>query len=247
LSFGLGHDRELDAAPGVVGVSEQELPPLPDAVATDPLAGRLDPRRWFADPARPFEIEIGSGKGSFVLQHGGAHPEANILGIEWAKEFYQYTADRVRRSGLKNIRVLHGDGVEFLRWRMPDGIARVIHLYFSDPWPKSRHHKRRVVQDGFLAQAWRVLVPGGELRIVTDHDEYWAWMEEHFARWCDQSRGAQAPGQSGVQPREPRFDRLPFEPPPGAGEGELVGTNFERKYRKEGRGFHSCVLKKPAV
>jgi len=235
MSFGLGHDRDLDDAPGRVGISPREFPALPDAVATDPLAGRLDPRRWFADPSRPFEIEIGSGKGAFLLQHGGSHPEANILGIEWAREFYLYTADRVRRSGLANARVLHGDGVEFLRWRVPDGIVRVVHLYFSDPWPKSRHHKRRVVQDGFLAQAWRVLEPGGELRIVTDHEGYWSWMEEHFARWCGQRAGVAL-----------RFERLAFHPPPGVGEGELVGTNFERKYRKEGREFHACVLRKPA-
>lgn len=246
MSFGLGHDRDLDDAPGRVGISAQELPALPDAITTDPQAGRLDPRRWFAEPTRPFEIEIGSGKGSFLLQHGAAHAEANILGIEWAREFYLYTADRVRRSGLANVRVLHGDGAEFLRWRVPDGIVRVVHLYFSDPWPKSRHHKRRVVQDGFLAQAWRVLEPGGELRIVTDHEEYWAWMEEHFARWCGGGRdGATERRSDGVENGTAlRFERLAFQPPPGVGEGELVGTNFERKYRKEGREFHSCVLRK---
>lgn len=248
MSFGLGHDRDLDDAPGRVGVSSEELPPLPDAVTTDPLAGRLDPRRWFGTPDRRFEIEIGSGKGSFLLQYGSAHRSTNILGIEWAREFYLYTADRVRRSGLGNVRVLHADGSEFIRWRVPDGIVRVVHLYFSDPWPKSRHHKRRVVQDSFLAQCWRVLEPAGELRIVTDHQEYWDWMEARFARWTG---GADA-GRSGrggpdSPPVAGRFERLEFAPPEGAGEGELVGTNFERKYRREGRGFNACVLRKPSV
>ncbi len=265
MSFGLGHDRDLDDAPGRVGVSPEELPALPDAIATDPKAGRLDPRRWFPDPARPFEIEIGSGKGSFLLQHGGANRGTNLLGIEWAREFYLYTADRVRRAGLENVRVLHGDGSEFLKWRVPDGIVRVIHLYFSDPWPKSRHHKRRVVQDAFLREVWRVLEPGGELRIVTDHEEYWAWMEEHFGRWCGEDMAAQrqsgtpahgsllvvesqtrlATQHSAPGTQHPRFERLPFEPPTGTGEGELVGTNFERKYRREGRAFNACVLRKP--
>lgn len=250
MSFGLGHDRDLDDAPGRVGVSGEELPALPDAIASDPEAGRVDPRRWFAEPARPFEMEIGSGKGTFLLQHGGAHPEVNILGMEWAREFYLYTADRVRRAGLKNVRVLHTDAVEFVRWRVPDGIVRVIHLYFSDPWPKSRHHKRRVVQDAFLAQAWRVLEPGGELRIVTDHEDYWKWMEEHFARWTGRDGEAKREKDGVRSPQgaaHPLFERLAFEPPEGAGEGELVGTNFERKYRKEGRGFNACVLRKPAV
>jgi tRNA (guanine-N7-)-methyltransferase len=233
MSFGLGHGRDLDDAQGVIGVSEEELPKLPDAISTDPRAGWVDPKAWFAVPTRPLEIEIGSGKGAFLLQQGEEQPDTNFLGIEWAREFYLYTADRVRRRGLKNVRVLHGDATEFLRWRCPDAIARVIHLYFSDPWPKRKHHRRRVVQDAFLAEAWRVLEPGGELRIVTDHDDYWVWMREHFER-------ATAPGA------ERRFELLPFSPPESAGEGELVGTNFERKYRREGRPFNAAMLRKPA-
>jgi tRNA (guanine-N7-)-methyltransferase len=217
-----------------VGITGDELGPLPDEIATDPRAAWVDPRGWFPDPRLPLEIEIGSGKGTFLLQEGSERPGTNFLGIEWAREFYEYTADRVRRRGLANVRVLNADATEFLHWRCPDGIARVIHLYFSDPWPKSRHHRRRVVQDRFLADAARVLEPGGELRIVTDHDEYWAWMREHFARWCAPTPTAERP-----------FIPADFAPPGSAGEGELVGTNFERKYRREGRPFHAAVLRKP--
>lgn len=234
MSFGLGHDRVLDA--GAVGVTAAELPPIPDAAMTDPLAARLDPRRWFEHPDRPFEIEIGSGKGTFILNHGAANPGTNILGIEWAHEFYLYAADRVRRAALNNVRMLNTDATVFLKWRMPDAIVSVVHLYFSDPWPKSRHHRRRVVQDLFLAQVYRVLVPGGELRIVTDHDEYWAWMETHFARWC--INGA-APGDSAL------FERAAFDPPEWVGEGQTVGTNYERKMCAE-RPPHACVLRKPS-
>jgi tRNA (guanine-N7-)-methyltransferase len=218
-----------------VGITAEELGTLPDEIATAPRAAWVDPRQWFPEPALPLEIEIGSGKGAFLLQEGGEHPEANFLGIEWAREFYEYTADRVRRRALPNVRVLNIDATEFLRWRCPDAVARVIHLYFSDPWPKSRHHRRRVVQDRFLADAARVLTPGGELRIVTDHDEYWAWMQEHFARWC-------APAPDSARP----FQLREFEAPASAAAGELVGTNFERKYRREGRPFHAAALKKTA-
>lgn len=231
MSFGLGHGRTLDDAPGVVGIAPDELPPLPDDLS-DLAAVRLDPRRWFPDPSLPFEIEIGSGKGAFLLQQGEASPRTNFLGIEWAREFYLYTADRVRRRQLANVRVLNTDATEFLHWRVPDAICRVIHLYFSDPWPKARHHKKRVIQDAFLADAHRILLPGGELRVVTDHDDLWAWDCAHFDRWC-------APGHA------PRFDRMPFQPPESAGAGEVVGTNFERKYRREGRPFHACTLRKP--
>jgi len=235
MSFGLARGRELD--PGRIGVDPDALPPLPDDVHLRPEAGRLDPRAWFERPERPFEIEIGAGKGAFLVGEAEARPRTNFLAFEWAKEFALYTADRCRRRGLSNVRILCADATQFLHWRTPDGICRVIHLYFSDPWPKARHHKRRVVQDPFLGDAHRVLEPGGELRIVTDHDGYWAWMERHFQRWSDPRRDG------------PRFERLPFDAarrPGGAREGELVGTNFERKYTREGRPFHAVTLRKPA-
>ncbi|MEZ6235814.1 MAG: hypothetical protein R3B68_16645, partial [Phycisphaerales bacterium] len=175
---------------------------------------------------------------TFLLAQAAAQPGTNFLGIEWAGEFYAYAADRLRRAGVANVRMLHADATEFLRWRCPDAVVRVIHLYFSDPWPKSRHHKKRVVQDAFLRDAWRVLEPGGELRVVTDHDELWAWDQEHFARWCGPGP---TPGHAGPSPA---FDLLAFEAPATAGTDELVGTNFERKFRAEGRGFHACVLRK---
>lgn len=228
MSFGLGRGRELIG--GAFGLRAADLPPLPESVLTAPESGWLDPRAWFDDPALPFEIEIGSGKGTFLVQQAEVQPGVNFLGIEWAKEFWSYAADRVRRRGLKNVRVLNADATEFLRWRVPSGIVRVVHLYFSDPWPKTKHHKRRVLQDRFLEDAHRVLAPGGELRIVTDHDDYWAWMEEHFARW---TAGAGA-----------RFERMPFLRPESAANDEVVGTNFERKYAREGRPFHAATLRK---
>lgn len=300
MSFGLGHGRPLDPAPGAVGVSEEELPPLPDDILVDPRSGWVDPRRWFPDPQRPFELEIGSGKGTFLLQQAVLQPQTNFLGIEWAREFYAYAADRVRRrrsaGRLLNVRVLHTDASEFLHWRCPDAICRVVHLYFSDPWPKNRHHKKRVIQHRLLADVWRVLIPEGELRVVTDHADLWAWDMAHFERWVegrDGGRGEEAErrrdevgdrarsvcvSQSLLREREglnafidegalasarawlPQmpeqvrlrratmpaapFELLAFDRPESAGPGELVGTNFERKFREEGREFHACTLRK---
>ncbi|MBS0196576.1 MAG: tRNA (guanosine(46)-N7)-methyltransferase TrmB [Planctomycetes bacterium] len=249
MSFNLGHGRELDDATGVVGLSEAEFPPLPDEAMTNPLAGRLDPCRWFADPSRRFEIEIGCGKGTFILETARANPQVNFLGIEWAREFYLYCADRVRRAQLQNVRMLRTDAGEFLRWRCETAVAQVIHLYFSDPWPKTKHHKNRVIQHRFLAEAWRVLAPGGELRVVTDHDELWAWDQEHFHVWTDPSNYASwrencdlprtvLPQVSGAP-----FERRPFESPEWVGEGQCVGTNYERKFKKDS-GPHAVVLQK---
>lgn len=246
MSFGLGRGKDLSDAG--VGITPAELPTLPDEAIRDPLAGRLDPRAWFPRPDQPLHIEIGCGKGSFLLQEAAASPEVNYLGIEYAREFYLYAADRVRRRVLANVRMLHTDAAAFLAWRVPDGIVGVIHLYFSDPWPKTKHHKNRVIQDRFLADAWRVLGPGGELRVVTDHDELWAWDLEHFERWTGGGTGAGVPADLAERfalPGVP-FELRPFTAPTWAEEGELVGTNYERKMCVD-RQPHACVLRKLAV
>jgi tRNA (guanine-N7-)-methyltransferase len=200
------------------GLDHDDLPPLED--------GPIDPREWFAHPEHRFELEIGSGKGTFLLQQAQLQPDVNYLGIEWAGEFYRYAADRMRRHNLTNVKLLHTDASEFLHYRCVDQIAAVVHLYFSDPWPKTRHHKRRVIQDRSLADIHRLLMPQGELRIVTDHDDLWMWYQDHALRHADQ------------------FEQLHFDRPQSAGAGEIVGTNFERKYQREGRPFHAMTLRK---
>ncbi|MEL7239953.1 MAG: hypothetical protein AAGK78_13945, partial [Planctomycetota bacterium] len=135
MSFGLSRGKPLDIAPGVVMVSDEDLPPLPDAALTNREAGWVDPRGWFPhrkdDPDRRFEIEIGSGKGTFLCQQAKLSPEIDYLGIEWAGEFCNYAADRVRRAQLANVRMLRTDATELIRWRVPTGIVDVVHLYFS--------------------------------------------------------------------------------------------------------------------
>jgi tRNA (guanine-N7-)-methyltransferase len=216
MSQGLSRGRVLDV--GEYGIEQAHLPPFEQ--------GRVDPRAWFAHVERPFELEIGSGKGTFLVQQAPLQPDVNYLGIEKTHEFYRYAADRCRRRQLDNVRILWGDANEFLRFWCADGVARIVHLYFSDPWPKKRHHKRRVLQDGSLAELHRVIAPGGELRLVTDHDALWAWYEELVGR------------------HEDLFERQPFDRVESAGADEIVGTNFERKYRTEGRPFHAVTLVK---
>lgn len=221
MSLGLSRGKKLITEGYGIALSD-----LPGYDVEDPESSRIDPRQWFQDPGRPFEIEIGSGKGTFLIQQAERSGDVNFLGIEQAGEFYRYAADRMRRRELENVRVLRADATEFIRFRCPPGVTQVIHLYFSDPWPKKRHHKRRVIQDESLRQFHRVLTSGGELRLVTDHDDLWAWYEDHAARHSDV------------------FECGPFAASTSAGEGELVGTNYERKFTHEGRSFHAMVLKK---
>ena len=216
MSFGLSRGRVLDTTG--IGLDRGDLPPFD--------GGQVDPRDWFECPDHRFELEIGSGKGTFLVQQSNLQPDTNFLGIEWTGEFYRYAADRLRRNQCSNVRMLHDDAVQFITHYVPDGICDIVHLYFSDPWPKARHHKRRVVQDDSLKQFHRVLKADGLLHMVTDHPDLWAWCEEHVAR------------------AENLFERSDFTPPPSAGDGEVVGTNFERKYRREGRPFNAMTLKR---
>ncbi len=203
------------------GLEADDLPPFD---AERPDAARVDPRAWFDAPDRPFEIEIGCGKGTFLVQQAEDGRDVNYLGIEQARAFYRHAADRARRRALANVRILHADATEFVRYRCPDAIATVVHLYFSDPWPKKRHHKRRVAQERSLADFHRVLAPDGQLRLVTDHDDLWTWYEA-LAERCAHL-----------------FERRPFAAVESAQPGELVGSNYERKFAREGRPFHAMTL-----
>ncbi len=216
------HGRRLDV--GRVGIGRDELPPFE--------TGPIDLQGWF-DPDRralPLELEIGSGKGTFLIQQSRLCPQVNYIGIEYARAFWRHAADRCRRHGLPNVRLVHAEADFFIRNYVPAAAFRCVHIYFPDPWPKKRHHKRRLIQAPFLRSLHRVLQPGGTIRLATDHEGYFTWMTEHAAQVVE------------------LFDRLPFDTPASAGEGELVGTNFERKYRREGRPFFAMVLtRRPAA
>ncbi|MDP6987588.1 MAG: tRNA (guanosine(46)-N7)-methyltransferase TrmB [Phycisphaerales bacterium] len=214
MSFGLSRGRSLDTSG--YGIEADNLP------AWD--GGVFDPRTLFAESDRPFELEVGSGKGTFLVQQAANQPNTNFLGIEWSSEFYRYAADRLRRNQLSNVRILHDNGSEFLRFKSVACVVDVLHLYFTDPWPKTRHHKRRFVQNATMEAMHRVLTPGGCVHLVTDHDDLWAWYVNHAQRYVH------------------LFEQRPFCPPSSAGSGEVVGTNFERKYRREGRPFHAMTL-----
>ena len=173
----------------------------------------------------PVELEIGIGKGTFLTEQARARPEVNFFGIEWANWFYRYAADRLRRHGCTNARAVRTEALFFLREHVPDASLSVLHVYFPDPWPKAKHHKRRLVQPPFMEQAQRVLVPGGRLQVVTDHKGYF---------------------EENIDPvvRGSKLTVVDYNRPGSAAEGEFVGTNFERKYRREGRPFYAVAAVK---
>ena len=180
--------------------------------------------------AGPVHIEIGSGKGTFLLNQARAHPEINFLGIEWANKFYRYSVDRIKRWQIDNVRILRTDARDFIGRFLQDESVQTYHIYFPDPWPKKRHHKRRFFAPANIKNVARTLSPGGQLRLATDHKDYFAVIREVL---LDNREIA------GL------FDKIDFFPTDSADVGEWVGSNFERKYIKQGRDIYTlAVIKK---
>ena len=191
----------------------------------DTLPRPLDWRHVFGND-HPVELEIGTGKGTFLTEQAKARPDVNFFGLEWANWFFRYASDRLRRNQCANARMVRAEAGYFLTEFVADASVSVLHVYFPDPWPKKRHHKRRLVQEPFLRQAERILSPGGRVQIVSDHKGYF---EENIEPTLKSSGVLQV---------------VDYNRPGSAGEGEFVGTNFERKYRREGRPFYALAAVK---
>ncbi|HEV2292308.1 MAG TPA: tRNA (guanosine(46)-N7)-methyltransferase TrmB [Tepidisphaeraceae bacterium] len=202
--------------------TNHELIPEPIGLDADALPKPLD---WVAlyGNDKPVELEIGVGKGTFITEQARARPEMNFFGIEWARWFWRYASDRLRRNHCDNARTVRAEATFFLTEFVPPESLSVLHIYFPDPWPKTRHHKRRLIQEKFMPIAHRVLKPGGRIQIVTDHQGYW---EENIEPVLRHAAG---------------FKVVDYNRPGSADEGEFVGTNFERKYRREGRPFYAIA------
>jgi tRNA (guanine-N7-)-methyltransferase len=129
----------------------------------------------------PVVLEIGSGMGESTVQIAAAHPETDFLAVEVHGPGVGSLLKKIEALALANLRVIRHDAVEVLEHMIPDASLAGIHLFFPDPWPKKRHHKRRLVQPAFAALAARKLAPGGYLHAATDWPEYAAQMDEVFA------------------------------------------------------------------
>ena len=138
-------------------------------------AAELSARFTQADLFRteqPLEVEVGTGKGLFLTAASQAMPLHNFVGIEIGKKYARYAAARLARAGCSNALVISGDALPlFERW-FPAASLAAVHVYFPDPWWKARHKKRRVLNETFLKNVERTLVPGGRLHFWTDVEEY---------------------------------------------------------------------------
>lgn len=174
----------------------------------------LDLEGLLPGPGRPWEVEIGFGKGRYLLRRAAEAPERRFLGVEIAAQYYRMARDRAARRGLDNLALIRGDALFLMAVGLPTGWASAVHVYFPDPWPKDRHHKRRLFDPETVDLVLRLLAPGGTLWFASDFLEYGALVREILR------------GHPAVALRE--ID----EPwPDGA------RTNYEAKFIDEGRSI----------
>jgi len=195
------------------------------SLALEELGGRIQFAEIFGR-ACPVHVELGTGKGTFLVNEAKAQPEVGFLGVEWARKYYRYAVDRIGRHGLRNVRIIRADAASFIADFLADESVECFHIYFPDPWPKKRHHKRRLINAANLQQLLRCLKRGGLIRIATDHAGYFEAIEEVV--------GAAGAG----------LERVGFAPTAGAGPGEVTGTNYERKYIKDERDIYTVAVRK---
>ena len=204
--------------PGLKALLDEILPKI--AVSLPQDGGKLDPATLFDGRRAGFALEIGFGGGEHLAWQAERHPEIGFLGAEY---FVNGVAGLLRRIGdrsLDNVRIYHGDARDLLD-ALPERSLDRAYILFPDPWPKARHHKRRIVQDQTLARIAAVLKDGVELRLATDDMDYLRWMLERLLRspnfeWL--ARG----------PRDWR--ERPEDWPPTRYEGKAVGQGRRPVY-----------------
>jgi tRNA (guanine-N7-)-methyltransferase len=196
----------------------------------------IDVSPYLIDPGQPYanlpiawaglfgnensvELEIGSGKGLFLANAATANPDHNFLGIELSRKYARLAALRLARRELPNAKVWQGDAGLVLARLVAAASVCAVHVYFPDPWWKKRHKKRRVFNAELVANVARALRPGGALRVASDVEEYF----EVIRRLIQASGHFREQPVAEVKHPEHTLDYL---------------TNFERKYRLEGRTIY---------
>jgi tRNA (guanine-N7-)-methyltransferase len=185
------------------------------------------PPTWteiFGNP-NPVEVEIGFGKGAFLLALARNHPDRNFFGVESAKRWSFRLSRLIERDGPTNVIAVHADFTCLVRAMIWSESVSAYHLYFPDPWWKKRHQRRRLFRDDFANALTHTLAPGGTIYLASDVEEYFIEIVQHFSA-------------------APELTQFPWERDQVNKRGKLILTDFERKYRKEGRPIFYAGFRK---
>jgi len=197
-------------------LSLEELAPFLLPVPEQP--GAISFQELFGNQ-HPVEMEVGFGKGLFLLNSALKNPGTNYVGVEIVRKYQLFAATRIAMRKLPNVKLACGDANLFLRDFIAPGSLETIHIYFPDPWWKNRHHKRRIFTDEFIERCLAALRVGGHLSIVTDVEDYFMRIQELITPLVI------------LKP-------LPLEELPVPQNDMDYLTNFERKFRKEGKPIY---------
>ena len=189
-------------------------------------ADRLDLAEWFGREA-PLVLEIGSGMGESTAALAAAAPHVNYLAVEVYKPGLAQLLMRADTLGLTNLRLLRGDAVVLLGSQLAPASLSAIRVFFPDPWPKKRHHKRRLVDPEFVELAVSRLRPGASLHLATD----WVDYADQMMACCLASPSLRNPYQRQPGGWAPRPVWRPV-------------TKFEGRARREGRQVHDLIFKR---
>jgi tRNA (guanine-N(7)-)-methyltransferase len=173
---------------------------------------------WFGRCA-PLEVEIGAGKGAFIVERARSLPERNFLAVELPTPVVRVLAVRAGRSGLANLRVLQADARSLVGLLLPDNTVSAYHVYYPDPWPKARHAKHRLFSPHFVASLFRTLVDCGMVYVASD-----------VKAWADYIFGALEEGGFVAE----------SAPVPG-----VAAAGFGSKYAAQGRPLFARAFRKP--
>jgi len=178
------------------------------------------------DDTRPIEVEIGCGKGAFLLEAAANNPDRFFIGIEASPPYAEYCADRIARHGLDNAVLIADDARLFFADTVPRAAISRLHVYYPDPWPKRRHRKRRLFDLEFPGLADRAMQAGGELLVASDNTRYFGEILAVL-------------GASAHFRRDDALEARYGDEVPGVAFGP---TNFSKKYEAEGRCRHRAVF-----
>lgn len=169
---------------------------------------------------QPVEIDLGCGKGSFLIWAAHTYPERNFLGVERLLRRLRRADRKAVRAGVENVRLIRVEAAYLVSKLIPDNSVSTYHILFPDPWPKRRHCSRRLISAPFLVEVDRTLAVDGLVNCATDHEEYFEWIQREF-----QKSGRFAEKEPTLLPQE-------------------AWTEFERVFMAAGKKVHRCRWQK---